>query len=201
MPIRIVSPIGPVGRTAAPSHSLPPAHKFDPVIPFVDVHRLRQASRAAREVEQTSCAAPPLHESDAFQRFDRAHQNSRAGACFLARDVHHEAGTVCEIHVGVSVRKEERTPAGRKASKRVPCRIADRIGFGFDNAAGEAHAWQFVHQRLADQISGQVESCRRAIPSGASGESARERPLVPCASRISPPASRCPAKRRILRSA
>src|SRR5271169_1997899 len=39
------------------------------VIPLVDVHRLRKATGTAREVEQTSRAAAPLHGTDSLQGF------------------------------------------------------------------------------------------------------------------------------------
>jgi hypothetical protein len=64
--------------------------QIHPVIPFVDLHGLREAPRSAREIEQASRAATPLHEADALQRFDRANQDPRAHARFFARDVHHE---------------------------------------------------------------------------------------------------------------
>ena len=196
-----MSPIGPVGRTAAPSHSFPPAHKFTP-----SYRLLMSIACARRPGPRVRSSKRVVPRRRCMKRMPSSGSTARtktpAPVPFIfTRDVHHEAGTIGEIHVGVAMRKKQRAPARREAAKRVRCRVADRIGFGLDDASGEAYARQVVNERLADQIPGKFERVDGEFRRGANVECAGERLACSLRIAISPPVSRCPAERRILRSA
>ena len=69
--------------------------------------------------------------------------------------------TACQIERGISL---------RLAAKRVPRRIADRIGFDFHDAAARSLPTKIVHQYLADQetcerdgVDGQITSAKPSV--------------------------------------
>src|SRR5712672_3603510 len=103
------------------------------------------------------CPAPTLHERDALERLKGAQQNASAHAGFFARYVHHEAGSIREIHIGVAAAKKERANTGRLAAERMSRRIADRVRFGLNDASAEPPLQVVVDQRLADQVPRQLD--------------------------------------------
>src|SRR3984893_11494091 len=131
--------------------------QIDAIIPFVNMHCFRKAAGPARQVHQTPRSAITLHQRDSFQRFKRAQQYSRPYAGLLARNIHHEAGAVREIHVGASAFEKKRPSAWSFSPKRVACRIANRVRLRLDNAPTQSALWQIVDQHLSDQIPRQFQ--------------------------------------------
>src|ERR1700694_1717571 len=131
--------------------------QIDAIIPFVNMHCFRKAAGAARKVHQTSRSAMALHHFDPFQWFERAQQHSRSLAGLLARNIHHEAGAVREIHVGASAFEKKRPSAWSFSPKRMPCRIPNRVCLRLDNAPTHPAMWRIVDQRLSNQVARQLK--------------------------------------------
>lgn len=125
--------------------------EVDAVMAAVDLQSLREAPRAAREIEKPRGFAMTLHDFDAFERFERANQNGGGGFGGLAHDIEHEVVAVIEKNVDVAGSKIHGTDARRWPAKVMPGRIARRISFGLDDAAADAPLRQFVDDDFADK--------------------------------------------------
>ncbi len=97
--------------------------------------------------------APPPHQRDAVERFERANQHRRRRLLRLGHDIHEWMDAVVQIHVGMS---------GRAVHRRIAFRgtwsgVAGGIGFADirldfdDDARGDAGA-RAVHEHFAEQV-------------------------------------------------
>jgi len=79
--------------------------------------------------------------------------------------------SVDEIYVGVATRQKKRFVAESEAAEGVRGRIANQVGFSFDNSSAEAAPGNFVYERLADEefrefdgIDGKLAQAKAANP-------------------------------------
>src|ERR1041385_3443462 len=78
------------------------AAEIDAVVTAIDLQRLREASRAAREVQKLRGFAVALHDFDAFERLERANQNGSGGFWRLAHHVEHKMRAIIEKYIDVA---------------------------------------------------------------------------------------------------
>ena len=125
--------------------------KIDAVMAAVDLQRLRETPRAAREIQEFGGFAMPLHDFDSVERLERTNQNGRGGLRALADDVEHEVVAVIEKNVDVAGSEIHRADARRGPAKMMSGGVARRISFGFHDAPADAPCREFVHHYFADQ--------------------------------------------------
>src|SRR5215472_1604444 len=125
--------------------------EIDSVVAAIDLEGLRETPRPAREVQEFSGFAMPLHDFDSLQRLERADQNGSGGFRALADDVEHEMSAVVEKNMDVARGKIHRADSRRGSPKMMSGRIARRISFGLDDATADPSGRQFVHHHFADQ--------------------------------------------------
>ena len=95
----------------------------------------------------------------------RAQQDARANAGPFARYIQAVARAVNEVDVGVPAPQEERAVGWRQTTERMPARIANHVGFGFDDASGDPTVRDasrvFAHQDFPDEVTSQRERVGR----------------------------------------
>ena len=106
-----------------------------------------------------------LHRPQALQRLERAQQDARSNPWRLTADIDGEPAAIDEINVGVSALQKQRVVAPRAAAERMCRRVADNVGLGLDDAAGDALARMIVDQYLADEVARQCGRISRQLGS------------------------------------
>src|SRR4029077_12696732 len=127
------------------------ATDVQPIKTSGDAQRLRQTPWAAGKVLNTRSSTAALHGFDAFERFDRAQQNSGADAARFARDIEHVMRAIDKVDVRVAVVEKKSAVPRSRPVESVAGRIAGEIAFCFDDAPAQAAARQVVDNRLTDQ--------------------------------------------------
>lgn len=125
--------------------------KVDAIVAAVDLQRLRQTSRAAREIAEFRGFAMALHDFDAVERLERANENGGGGFGRFTHDVEHEVVAVIEKNVDMAGREIHRADARRWPAKMVSSRIARRIRLGLNDAATDTADREIVHDHFANQ--------------------------------------------------
>ena len=125
--------------------------KIHAVVTAIDLQSLREAARPAGEIAKLGGVAMALHDFDAFERLERANQDSRGGFPRLAHNVEHEVRAVVEENVDVAGGEIHRADAQRGPAKMMPSGIARWVRFGFDDAAAHASGGKFVNHDFADE--------------------------------------------------
>src|SRR5215472_9483611 len=121
------------------------------VVAAVDLQRLREASRAAREIAEFRGFAMALHDFDTIERLERANENGGGGFGRFTHDVEHEVVAVIEENVDMAGREVHRADARSGPAKMVPSRIARRIRLGLNDAATDTADREIVHDHFANQ--------------------------------------------------
>ena len=165
---------------AEPERSFP-ADKIEAIHAAGDSEGVGHAAGTSREIEYAGRAAAPLHLRDALERLDGANQDACANAHRTGGNIQHEVIAVTEINIGVAALEEERAIARSHAAEGVCGGVTDDVGFGFDDASGEANAWKIVNERFADQIFCEGDSVEREIAQA----QARDTPAAVIATRAS----------------
>lgn len=130
------------------------------VMAAIDLQGLREAPRAAREVQELSGFAVALHDFDSLERLERANQDGRGGFGRLAYDVEHEVRAIVEENVDVAGSEIHGFDARRGAAEMVAGGIAGRVGFGFDDAAADATGGKLVDDDFADEETRKLDGVR-----------------------------------------
>ena len=130
------------------------------IVAAVDLQRLREAPRSAREIQKLGGFAMVLHDFDAFEGLERANQNGSGSFGRLAHDVEHEVRAIVEENVDVAGSEIHGTNARCGPAKMMTGRVARRISFGLDDAAADTSAGQIVHDNFADEETRKFDSVR-----------------------------------------
>jgi hypothetical protein len=144
-----------------PQHAT--ANQIHSVQPPIHLKRLRQPSRSPRQILQADGRAVPLHSRYAFNRLNRAQQNSFSNPLPLPGNIQHEMIAVTEIHIRMPALQKQRPIPRRQSAKSVRRSVAGHVRFRFDDPPRQAPAWQIVHQRLANQKSRQLHRLYRQL--------------------------------------
>src|ERR1700682_6695583 len=94
-----------------------------------------------------------LHRPQALQWLERAQQDTRSYTWRFATNIDRGPAPINEINRGVPALQKQRVVASRAAAERMRRRVADNVGLGLDDAAGDALARMVVDQYLADEIA------------------------------------------------
>jgi len=81
----------------------PTRKEIETIEAMVDPERSGEPPRATRKIAKLHALPMPLHQRDAFQRFQRANQNASANSRGLARNIQHEVHAIIEIDVHMAV--------------------------------------------------------------------------------------------------
>jgi len=130
------------------------------VMAAIDLQRLREAARPAREIEEFGAFAMALHDFDAFERLESANQDGRSGFGRLADDVEHEMRAIVEENIDVAGSEIHGFDARRGPAEMMPGGIARRIRFGLNDAAADATGGKFVHHDFADEETRKLDGVR-----------------------------------------
>ena len=125
--------------------------EINAIVAAIDLQRLREASRTAREIQKLGGFTMALHDFDSFKRLERANQNGRGGFGRLANDIEHKVRAVVEENVNVAGSKIHGFDARGGPAEMMPGGIARRIRFGLNDAAADAAGGKFVHHDFADE--------------------------------------------------
>jgi hypothetical protein len=137
--------------------------KVEAVVMAMDLKGGGEASRPAREIENSSGLAVALHELDAFERLEGADEDRGGDSCGLADDIEHEVRAVIEKNVGVAWGEIHRSNARSWPAVVMSGGIARRIGLCFHNAAAQSARREIVHDSFPYEEASELNSVRRKL--------------------------------------
>lgn len=132
--------------------------EIDAIVAAIDLQRLSQSPRTAREIQELGGFAMALHDFDSFERLKRAYQNGRGRFGRLTYDVEHEVCAVVEENIDVAGTAIHGFDARCGAAEMMTGGIAWRIPFGLDDPAANAADGKFVHYDFANKEAREFDS-------------------------------------------
>ena len=123
----------------------------------IDAHRCGEPAGTPSEIENSRRAAVTHHRRDPLQRLKGAEQDTGTDPGQLAADIKQIRDTVGAVDISVAALEKQRSIARRRPMERVAARIADDIGFGFNDAAADPAFREIVGQHPANEFARQLD--------------------------------------------